>query len=276
MPASRVWNPMVVLAIALLVVRPTLACRAGQQGPAGGPAAPPAWRLVWHDEFDGAALDSTHWVRETGGNGWGNAELEFYTDRVENARLEHGSLVIEARREAFGNRAYTSARLKTQGLGAWRYGRIEARVQIPRGQGLWPAFWMLGDNIPQVGWPGCGEIDIMENIGKEPGRVHGTVHGPNYSGANGISSPYDLGGGAFADAFHVFAIEWQPDTIRWFVDSTLYKTITARSVPGAWVFDHPFFIILNVAVGGGWPGDPDATTLFPQTMRVDYVRVYQR
>ena len=276
MPASQVWNPMVVLAIALVVVRPTLACRADQQSATGGRPTPPAWRLVWRDEFDGAALDTTKWVRETGGNGWGNAELEFYTDRVENARLEHGSLVIEARRESFGNRAYTSARLKTQGLGAWRYGRIEARMQIPRGQGLWPAFWMLGDNIPQVGWPGCGEIDIMENIGKEPGRVHGTVHGPNYSGANGIGSPYDLGGGAFADAFHVFAIEWQPDTIRWFVDSTLYKTITPRSVPGAWVFDHPFFIIVNVAVGGGWPGDPDATTLFPQTMRVDYVRVYQR
>src|SRR2546425_5611004 len=159
-----------VLAIALVAVCPTLACRADQQGPAGGtpgtPPPPPPWRLVWHDEFDGAALDTTRWVRETGGNGWGNGELEFYTDRVENARLENGYLVIEARREPFGNQAYTSARLKTQGLGAWKYGRIEARIQIPRGQGLWPAFWMLGDNIPQVGWPACGEIDIMENIGK--------------------------------------------------------------------------------------------------------------
>jgi len=268
-----------VLAIALVAVSPTLACRA-DQAPAGSTAGPPPplppWRLVWHDEFDGTALDTTKWVRETGGNGWGNGELEFYTNRVENARVENGYLVIEARREAFGNQAYTSARLKTQGLGVWKYGRIEARIQIPRGQGLWPAFWMLGDNIPQVGWPTCGEIDIMENIGKEPGRVHGTVHGPNYSGANGISSAYSLSTGAFADDFHVFAIEWQPNAIQWFVDSTLYKTVLPSDLPGPWVYDHPFFILLNVAVGGYWPGSPDTTTVFPQTMRVDYVRVSQR
>lgn len=269
------------MAFALSVLCPALACRAGQQGPtAGTPGTPPtpAWRLVWHDEFDGIALDTTKWVRETGGTGWGNGELEFYTDRVENARVANGYLVIEARREPFGNRAYTSARLKTQGFGAWQFGRIEARIQIPRGQGLWPAFWMLGDNIAQVGWPGCGEIDIMESIGKEPARVHGTVHGPGYSGANGITGFYDLPAGAIADTFHVFAVEWQPGTIQWYVDSTLYRTVNARDVPGAgtWVFDHPFFIILNVAVGGYWPGNPDTTTVFPQTMRVDYVRVYQR
>jgi beta-glucanase (GH16 family) len=262
------------LSIALLGMCPTLACRADQQ--AAPAQAPAAWRLVWHDEFDGAGLDTTKWVHDTGGNGWGNAELEHYTDRVENARLENGYLVIEARQEPFGGQAYTSARLKTQGLGAWTYGRIEARIEIPRGQGLWPAFWMLGDNIAQVGWPGSGEIDIMENIGKEPGTVHGTVHGPGYSGANGITSAYALPSGAFADTFHVFAVEWQPDTIKWFVDSTLYKTIDPRSLPAPWVFDHPFFILLNVAVGGYWPGNPDATTVFPQTMRVDYVRVYQR
>jgi beta-glucanase (GH16 family) len=261
---------ILAFAVALVSLCPTLACRADQQGPA------PAWRLAWHDEFDGAALDTTKWVRETGGNGWGNAELEFYTDRVENARTANGYLVIEARQETFGNRAYTSARLKTQGLGAWRYGRIEARIQIPRGQGLWPAFWMLGDNLAQVGWPGCGEIDITENIGKEPGRVHGTVHGPSYSGANGVSSAYDLSTGAFADDFHLFAIEWQPGAIQWYVDSIRYKTVTPNDLPGPWVYDHPFFIILNVAVGGNWPGSPDTTTVFPQTMRVDYVRVYQK
>jgi len=268
------------LSLALVAMYPTLACRADQQGPAavdpGTPQPPPAWRLVWHDEFDGAVLDTTKWVRETGGNGWGNAELEFYTDRVENARLENGYLVIEARHEPFGNQAYTSARLKTQGLGAWKYGRIEARIQIPRGQGLWPAFWMLGDDIAQVGWPTCGEMDIMENIGKEPGTVHGTVHGPGYSGANGISSAYALTSGAFADSFHVFAIEWQPSVIQWFVDGALYKTVLPANLPGRWVYDHPFFILLNVAVGGYWPGNPDSTTVFPQTMRVDYVRVYQR
>ena len=268
------------LSLALVAMYPTLACRADQQAPAavdpGTPQPPPAWRLVWHDEFDGAVLDTTKWVRETRGNGWGNAELEFYTDRVENARLENGYLVIEARHELFGNQAYTSARLKTQGLGAWTYGRIEARIQIPRGQGLWPAFWMLGDDIAQVGWPTCGEMDIMENIGKEPGTVHGTVHGPGYSGANGISNAYALTSGAFADSFHVFAIEWQPSVIQWFVDGTLYKTVLPANLPGRWVYDHPFFILLNVAVGGYWPGNPDSTTVFPQTMRVDYVRVYQR
>jgi len=234
------------------------------------------WTLVWHDEFDGPALLATHWVRETGGDGWGNAELEFHTDRPENARIEAGHLVIEARREQFGNREYTSARLKTQGLAAWRYGRIEARMQIPRGQGLWPAFWMLGDNLVQVGWPQRGEIDIMENIGKEPRRVHGTVHGPGYSGARGVGGAYDLPSGAFADAFHAYAIEWETDVIRWYVDGVLFKTLTPQDVPGPWVYDHPFFIILNVAVGGHWPGSPDATTVFPQAMRVDYVRVYQK
>ncbi len=236
----------------------------------------PRWQLVWHDEFDGTTLDARKWVRETGGDGWGNAELEFYTDRTENARIAGGNLIIEARRETFGNRDYTSARLKTQGLGAWRYGRMEARIQVPRGQGLWPAFWMLGDNCATVAWPGCGEIDIMENIGKEPRRVHGTVHGPGYSGAQGVTSPYELSAGAFADTFHVFAVEWDPGAIRWYVDDSLYKTVTPNDLPGPWVYDHPFFIILNVAVGGSWPGNPDTTTVFPQTMRVDYVRVYEK
>jgi beta-glucanase (GH16 family) len=215
-------------------------------------------------------------VRETGGHGWGNAELQFYTDRAENARVENGHLVIEARREPFENREYTSARLKTQGLGEWQYGRVAARIQIPRGQGLWPAFWMLGADIGQVGWPACGEIDIMENIGREPSTVHGTLHGPGYSGAQGNSSAYQLAEGAFADAFHVYAVEWEPEVIRWYVDGALYKTATPQDVPGRWVYDHPFFIILTVAVGGHWPGSPDETTVFPQTMRVDYVRVYQR
>ena len=236
----------------------------------------PGSQLVWHDEFDGTVLDVGHWVRETGGDGWGNGELEFYTDRTDNARVEGGNLIIEARPETFGSRDYTSARLKTQGLGAWRYGRVEARIQIPRGQGLWPAFWLLGDNCDTVGWPACGEIDIMENIGKEPRRVHGTVHGPEYSGAQGVTSTYELSAGAFADSFHVYAVEWESEAIRWYVDDTLYKAITPKDVPGRWVFDHPFFIILNVAVGGYWPGGPDATTVFPQTMRVDYVRIYER
>ena len=242
------------------------------------PPSPPGWRLVWRDEFDGPGLDTTNWAPEIGGDGWGNAELEFYTDRRDNMRVEAGQLIIEARREKTGGRDYTSARLKTRVAAgrAWRYGRIEARIQIPRGQGVWPAFWLLGDNCARVGWPGCGEIDIMENIGREPRTVHGTVHGPGYSGAHGVSSAHMLADRAFADDWHVFAVEWEPDAIRWYVDDSLYKTVTPRDLPGQWVFDHPFFIILNVAVGGNWPGDPDSSTVFPQAMRVDYVRVYEK
>ena len=227
---------------------------------------------MWQDEFDGPALDTTKWVADIGGGGWGNAELEYYTAPPANARIENGNLVIEARHDS----TYTSARLKTQGKAGWTYGRVEARIQIPRGQGIWPAFWMLGENITTVGWPGCGEMDIMENIGREPARVHGTVHGPGYSGANGVGTAYNLQSGAFADDFHVYAIEWEAQSIKWYVDSVRYLTVTPVSVPGSWVFNHRFFIILNVAVGGYWPGNPDFTTSFPQVMRVDYVRVYQR
>jgi beta-glucanase (GH16 family) len=228
---------------------------------------------VWHDEFEGAALGST-WTAEIGGDGWGTNEKQFY--RPENARVEGGNLVIEARRERFGTRDYTSARLKTQGRAAWRYGRIEARARVPRGQGIWPAFWSMGEDLPSAGWPTAGEIDIVEVIGREPRRVYGTVHGPGYSGSGGIGGWYDVPAGEVADAFRVFVVEWEPTAIRWYVDGALFKSVTPIDVPGRWVFDHPFFIILNVAVGGNWPGDPDASTLFPQSMLVDYVRVYQK
>lgn len=240
------------------------------------PASP--WLLVWSDEFDGDSINAENWTYDIGGTGWGNAELQYYTDRPENARLEDGELVIEARweEERIQGREYTSARLKTQGLQTWTYGRIEARMQIPTGQGIWPAFWMLGEDITTVSWPGCGEIDIMENIGSEPKIVHGTVHGPGYSGANGVGNAYPHPeGAAFADDFHVYAIEWEPEEIRWYVDDEHYGTVTIDDVPGEWVYDHPFFIILNVAVGGRWPGYPDETTVFPQQLRIDYVRVYE-
>jgi len=238
----------------------------------------PIWRLVWSDEFDGpegTGVDLTKWVPETGGGGWGNSEIEYYTDRAANAYLQSGSLVIQANRETYGNRGFTSARLKTQGKFSQKYGRIEARIKLPQGQGMWPAFWMLGDDFPQVGWPACGEIDIMENIGKEPSTVHGTIHGPGYSLA---AADYKLAGGQkFADDFHIFAIEWDADVIRWYADGNLFVTHTPADLGGKkWVYDHPFFIILNVAVGGNWPGLPDATTVFPQKMLVDYVRVYER
>jgi beta-glucanase (GH16 family) len=234
------------------------------------------WELVWQDEFDGPEINRDDWTFDIGGNGWGNSEAQTYTERPENARIEDGHLVIEARKERFVNQDHTSARLKTQDLHSWQYGRVEALIQIPEGQGIWPAFWMLGDSISSVSWPTSGEIDIMENIGREPKMIHGTVHGPGYSGANGVGGSWYLGDAPYSADFHEFAIEWEPEVIRWYMDDNLYFTLTPDDVPGDWVYDQPFFILLNVAVGGEWPGYPDETTVFPQQMLIDYVRVYQR
>jgi beta-glucanase (GH16 family) len=234
------------------------------------------WHLVWHDEFEGAEIDRTRWCLETGYTGASNAEMEIYTARPENLRLENGMLVIEARQELLQGYRYTSGRLSTRGLHAWTYGRFEARLKLPFGQGLWPAFWMLGDDVAKTGWPECGEIDIMEAIGKAPDMVRGTIHGPGYFRDDNVGLDYFLNGQRFADDFHLFALEWEPDQLRWYVDDKLYSTLTPADVPGKWVFDHPFYLILNVAVGGLWPGYPDETTTFPQFMLVDYVRVYQR
>jgi beta-glucanase (GH16 family) len=244
------------------------------------------WALAWNDEFNGpngSPVDSSKWVLETGGDGWGNQELEYYTSRPQNSYQQDGTLVIKVREEKYTGpdgvtRNYTSARLKTQGKFSQAYGRFEARIKIPRGQGIWPAFWMLGSDVEKQGWPGCGEIDVMENIGKEPALVHGTIHGPGYSGVGGIGSAFALPGDQrFGDDFHVYTVEWEPRAIRFYVDSHLYATRTPDSLPKGtrWVYDHPFFLLLNVAVGGGWPGSPDATSAFPQTMLVDYVRVYK-
>jgi len=257
------------------------------------PIAYPAaqtWTLKWSDQFNGAEgspVDAAKWAFDIGGSGWGNNELEYYTTSTRNASMDgNGNLVITAINETlpkknkcwYGRCQYSSARIKTVGKFN-AYGRFEARIKLPYGQGIWPAFWMLGKNINKVGWPACGEIDIMENIGREPSTVHGTIHGPGYSGANGIGARYELPTGVpFADGdFHVFAIEWEPGAIRWYVDGNLYQTRTPADLPAGaeWVFDHSFFMLLNVAVGGNWPGSPDATTVFPQRMLVDYVRVYQ-
>jgi len=253
-----------------------------------GSGAAPEWTLAWSDEFNGAAganVDGTKWVADTGGHGWGNQERQYYTSGA-NALLDgSGNLVITAgvstdssRRCWYGVCGYTSARLKTKGRFETTYGRFEARIRVPRGQGIWPAFWMLGADIDQVGWPQSGEIDVMENIGREPQIVHGTVHGPGYSGANAISGADTLASGSFADDFHTFAVEWAPGDIRWLIDGSQYRRLTPAGIPSGatWVFDHPFFILLNVAVGGAWPGDPDASTVLPQRMLVDYVRVYKR
>jgi len=243
------------------------------------------WKLAWSDEFDapdGSRPDPAKWTYSLGGNGWGNHELEYHTDRLENAHIEKGNLVITARREDYTGpdgvaREYTSARLKTQGLFAQAYGRFEARIKIPEGQGIWPAFWMMGEDLAIAGWPKCGEIDIMENIGREPAMVHGSLHGPvPGKAASDLTASFHLpSAGQFADDFHVYAVEWEPESVRFYVDSALFATFTPQSPGGGpWVFDHPFFILLNVAVGGDWPGNPDDTTKFPQSMLVDYVRVY--
>jgi beta-glucanase (GH16 family) len=247
----------------------------------------PGWQLVWADEFtqpNGTSPDSGKWNYDIGtgcpGNcNWGNNELQYYTSRTNNVRIENDQLVIEAKAETYTGtdditRNYTSARLKTQGKWSWTYGRMEARIKVPRTQGIWPAFWMLGANIPSVGWPTCGEIDIMEHIGREPKKVYGTIHGPGYSGGEGIGGSYTFGPDV-ADDFRVFAVEWGTNIIRWYVDGINYFTVTPASLGGdTWVFNQPQFFLLNVAVGGNWPGDPDGTTILPQKMLVDYVRVY--
>ena len=260
---------------------------ASNGGPQPSPPPSPtpgAWMLAWSDEFDsGSRPDESRWVYDLGGGGWGNQELQTYTSRADNAALRDGALVITARAERLTGpdgiaRDYTSARLKTKDRFAQTYGKFEARIKVPRGQGLWPAFWMLGADIDAVGWPQCGEIDVMEHIGREPSTVHGTLHGPGYSGAGGQGAAANPDGGPVADAFHVFAVEWEPGEIRWYVDGRQYFSRKPSDLPAGarWVFDHDFFLLLNVAVGGSWPGSPDATTTFPQEMAVDYVRVYRR
>jgi|GEM_PF-551984 len=234
------------------------------------------WTLIWHDEFDEEIIDSNKWEIEIGGHGWGNNEWQFYTDRPENVRIEDGLLIIEAREEKFIRRNYTSGRLKTQGLLNFTYGRVEARMKLPYGQGIWPAFWMLGEDVNDLGWPRSGEIDIMEHIGRKPTHIYATVHGPGYSGGGGVGHFTTFPAGSLSENFHVYAIEWEPDEIRWYVNDNQFFKLTPDQVPGEWVFDHPFFILINLAVGGNWPGYPDESTKFPQYLFTDYVRVYQR
>lgn len=239
------------------------------------------WQLVWEDDFDGIAgesPDSAKWTYDigTGANGWGNSELQYYTDRPENVSMDgEGNLAITARSESFGGSGFTSARIKTQNLFDQTYGRFEARLKTPWGPGIWPAFWMLGGNINEVSWPQCGEIDIMELRGQQPNLINGTLHGPGYSGGSAITKVFGFENDRFDVDYHLFAVEWGVDYIDFFVDETLYQRLTPDDVKGEWVFDHPFFMILNVAVGGNYVGFPTAQTPFPQTMLVDYVKVYK-
>ena len=230
------------------------------------------------DDFNGPAgsgVDGSKWQLETGDN-VNNHERQYYTSGTNNAALDgQGHLVITAKRENPGNYncwygrcEYTSARLNTAGKFGQAYGHFETRMKLPRGQGMWPAFWMLGGG----NWPTDGEIDIMENVGFEPNTVHGTIHGPGYSGAGGIGAAYN--GPNFSDDFHTYAIDWSPNQIKWYVDGNLYQTRTPADLNGnRWVYDHNFFLIMNLAVGGYWPGDPNGSTVFPQQLVVDYVHV---
>lgn len=239
------------------------------------------YELVWSDEFSGNsgdAPDPEKWTFDigTGQNGWGNAELQYYTDRAENVMQDgEGHLVITAREESFQGRGYTSARIKTKDLLEKTYGRFEARIKTPFGAGMWPAFWMLGFNIDEVSWPRCGEIDIMELRGQFPTKIAGSIHGPGYSGGSAITRDFELDNARFDTEFHVFAVEWGENFIDFFVDDVKYQTITPADANGEWVFDQPFFMLLNLAVGGNYVGPPNASTMFPQTLTIDYVRVYE-
>lgn len=242
------------------------------------PLSYPGYQLVWHDEFNETAINPDYWVFETGTGcpnlcGWGNNELQFY--RRENARVEQDVLIIEAKKENYSGSLYTSSRMKTQGKKSFRYGRIDIRALLPKGQGIWPALWMLGNDITTVGWPKCGEIDIMEMIGGD-GRensVHGTVHW-DLNGHVQAGGSFTKQSGTFADEYHVFTIIWDETAIRWFVNDAQYYTIDITP-DHMTEFHQPHFFLFNIAVGGNWPGNPDASTVFHQQMRVDYIRVFQ-
>jgi beta-glucanase (GH16 family) len=241
------------------------------------------WKLVWNDEFDGTDIDLSKWDYHIDGHGWGNNEWQYYTNNSNNSFLQDGKLIIKAIKEEYEGSSYTSAKLVTQGLAEWTYGRFEIRAKLPIGQGMWPAFWMMPNDLEKYGdWPACGEIDIMEYLGQEPNKVYGTLHmgNPHYY----IGGDIVLENGTFHDDFHVFAVEWTPTELRWYVDDNMYYSMTDwytretsndEKVPSPAPFDRPFFMQLNLAVGGNWPGYPDETTVFPQTFEIDYVRVYQ-
>ena len=241
------------------------------------------WVLEWADEFDSTAIDTNKWSFQIGNGGptlpgWGNNELQYYTDRPENARIEDSILIIEAIKESYAsNFSYTSARIRTSGKVDFQFGKITARMKLPKGQGIWPAFWMLPEKV-NASWPADGEIDIMELVGHEPNTSHGTIHyGTPWPNNQFKGCPYVLPNGDFSEDFHEFAIVWEPNSIKWYVDATLFCNLNQYSIaPYTWPFNsHPFYILLNLAVGGNWPGNPDGTTIFPQRLEVDYIRYFK-
>jgi len=235
-----------------------------------------SYKLVWKDEFNGSTLDTSKWTYETGNNGgWGNNELEYYTDRTNNLYVRDGKLVIRALQEDYSGFSYTSARIKTHNKGDWKYGKIEARIKMPYSQGIWSAFWMMPTQSVYGGWPFSGEIDIVELMGHEPNKVYGTVHFEN-NGHKYTGGDYTLNSGWFKDKYHIFSIEWDKDYIKWYVDGNQYFSFSkSGDIAGRKPFDEKSYIILNMAVGGNWPGFPDGTTVFPQYLYIDWLRVYQ-
>ncbi len=245
-----------------------------------GPDSPlnyTGYDLVWAEEFDGQTIDANSWTHEIGGNGWGNNELQYYTDNSDNSFQSGGYLVIEAKKEKIDQNDYTSARLVSAGKREFQYGRIDIRAKCPSGRGIWPALWMLGSDFYSSGWPSCGEIDIMELIGNQPGIIHGTAHyGENPAQHQYMGGQSYLVGETYADKFHVFSLKWKENSIEWLVDGKSFFTLTPDKIGDhPWPFNNPFFFIMNVAVGGNWPGSPDESTAFPQQLVVDYIRVFQ-
>jgi beta-glucanase (GH16 family) len=245
------------------------------------PTSYAGYSLAWSDEFNSGALGTAAWSNQNGDGcpnicGWGNNELEFYTDRPDNLFFQDGKLIIEGKKEAFSGRSYTSSKILTSGKKTFKYGRIDIRAILPKGKGIWPALWLLPQNNVYGGWPTSGEIDLMELVGHEPNKVYGTAHYGPGPGSISISRGYTLPSGNFSDQFHVFSLEWKQDQLKWYVDNNLYSTVNKADIGSStWPFNEDFFLIFNLAVGGNWPGNPDASTYFPQWMIVDYIRVYQ-
>lgn len=240
------------------------------------PSPTPVYSLVWEENFDGPSLDAASWSYEE--QAWPyNAELEYYTARTENSYFEDGKLVIQALKENYGGREYTSARIKTENKKTFTYGKIEARIKMPYGKGIWPAFWTLGDNISSVSWPMCGEIDIVEMVGGagKDNVVHGALHW-NDGGHRSTEGQYTLASGILADDYHIYAVEWTASYIKWFFDGIEFKSYNITGTALSEEFHHPHHILLNLAVGGTWPGSPDTTTVFPQRMYIDWVKIWQR
>ena len=241
------------------------------------PLTYPGYTLTWSDEFAGNTINTSFWNFETGGSGWGNNELENYTNRSQNSFQSNGKLIIEARKEAYAGNNYTSTRMTSQGKKVFTFGRIDIRAKLPVSKGMWPALWMLGSNITSVSWPACGEIDMMELVGSNASKIYGTAHYADNTGKHDSrGGSVSLTGEDFSQKFHVFSIIWVKDSIQWLVDDKAYYTMAANSTGTSnYPFNKDFFFIFNVAVGGDWPGAPDSSTIFPQRMFVDYVRVFQ-